>query len=136
MVYECSVNEFVDIEWTFSNNKNCDVVLFVRILPTEKRLGPDQEIVSPNLIFVGSLESIVRIKQGEQKAICLKVMITSVSSIQFICYAEEVGVKMRETVITKSKYEPPELILGSIEKVFYFSYLVSLRKDGYPWSYQ
>jgi hypothetical protein len=118
MVYECLVNEFVDIEWTFSNNKNCDVILFVRILPTEKKLVADQEIISPHVIWVGSLDYVVKIKQGQQRSICMKVMITSVSNNQFLCFAEEVGVKTKETVITKSKYEPPELILGSIEKVF------------------
>lgn len=125
LLFNCQVNEYIDLEWTISNEKDNNVVLVLRVLAIQKGLEQINHIeqskncksVSDLVIWTGSTERLVRLDKGTSKTIKMKVIITSIAKIQFLCHAEEVGVTLSETVVVKSKYEPPTLILGNLEKM-------------------
>ncbi|KAI8916253.1 transport protein Trs120 or TRAPPC9 TRAPP II complex subunit-domain-containing protein [Gorgonomyces haynaldii] len=67
------------------------------------------------LHWLSQNEQIVTIDQ--ELVVELQFISTSTGSLEFLAHLEEFSVKMSETVVQKSKYEPPVIILGALEKM-------------------
>ena len=72
-----------------------------------------------NVIWVGIQEMCVNLEAKSEKVVCFDVLLPNSGQCNFICQLEDHQVKSVETIISKSKYEAPTIILGSVEKQYW-----------------
>ena len=108
----CPLNQVVNLTWQVKNTRTEPVSLFIRIQP---RINADQNLESV-LVWMGSLEQVVHIDAEAQVHIVLPIIQIAHGVVEFWLQAEEIGVSSNETIIQKSKYEPPIVIMGSLDK--------------------
>ena len=113
--YKCPVNEYIKLEYKVTNKRDVQVSVFARIHAVHAHQDQDDFV-----IYNGVSQFLLHIEAYSSRTVLFECAITFASRVQFACQLEEIS-GAGERLISKSKYEEPVFVVGSIDLIHWAS---------------